>query len=188
MHRMIYSLLCFFIVLSGCSRDATPDETARIYERLHGKYKAVNSISSESVDVNLDGTASINILSEIPDLADADLEVRIVSKEQFLLYQSWPEQYISGDTEPTGYDPSLAVNYARQGVGRSFSLDANSAALQLHPDTTPLPDPDRFTFPTAVTIEGTDRIKIIFSKRLYTSAGWKTVTITTLYERYTMTT
>lgn len=188
MHRMIYSLLCFFIILSGCSRDTTPDETAQVYERLHGKYKAVNAISSDAVDVNLDGTASINILSEIPDLANADLEIRIVSKDQFLLYQSWPEQYIGSGAEPAGYDPSLAVNYARQGATRSFSWDASSVNLQLDPDTAPLPDPDRFTFPTTVTIEGTDRIKIVFSKKLYTSAGWKTVTITTLYERYTMTT
>lgn len=188
MHRTICSLLCFFIILTSCSRDSAPDETKQVYERLHGKYKAVSSISSEAVDVNLDGTALINILSEMPYLEHCNLELRVTSKEKILLYQIWPEQYFSYGTEPTGYDPSLPVLYARQGATFTFSLDANNSNLQLSSDSSPSPDPDRFPVPTSVIAEGSDRIKIVLSKRLYTSAGWKTVTITTLYERYTMTT
>lgn len=188
MHRIMCFLICSITIITGCSRDHSPDKTKQVYERLHGKYNAVSSVSSEAVDVNLDGTATHNILSEIPDLANCDLEIRIVAKDNFLLSQSWPEQYIGHGIIPAGYDPSLTVNYARQGVTRTFSLDASQSSIQVHPDTAPLPDPTRFPFPQAVTVEETDRIKIVFSKKLYTSAGWKTTTITTIYERYTMTT
>ncbi len=184
MHRTIYSLLCSSIILTSCIRDSAPDETRQVYERLHGKYKAVSSISSEAVDVNLDGTASINILAEIPDLEHCNLEIRILSEG--LLCQFWPQQFVGHGTEPAGYDPSLTVHYANQGITRTFPIDANSSVLQLQSDTQPLPDLNRFPFPTAVTVESTNMIKIVFSKRLYTSAGWKTVTVTTLYERYTM--
>ena len=184
MRRIIHLLLCSFAIL-GCSRDAAPDETSQIHERLNGKYKAVSSISSETVDVNLDGTASINILTEIPELGQSNLEIRIVSKQKSLFCQFWPQQLFAYGINPTGYDPSLSVNYANQGISRIFSLDDSQSSLQLAPDTSPLPDLDRFPFPVSVTIEEPESIRVVISKRLYTSAGWKTVTITTLYERYT---
>jgi hypothetical protein len=177
MHRIIYFLICSITILTSCRRDKT-DDTKKVYERLHGKYKVVNSTSSEAVDVNLDGNPSTNILSEIPYLAECNLEILIVSKDKFLLSQSWPEQFV-------GNAPNPAINYAKQGVTRIFSLDETSNHLQVHADSYDVPE--RFVFPSAVTIEGADRIKIVFSKKLYTSAGYKTVTITTMYERYSMT-
>ncbi|HEX6426606.1 MAG TPA: hypothetical protein VF008_02925 [Niastella sp.] len=186
MYRIIYFLICSVTILSSCSRDKdATDNTKQVYERLHGKYKAVSSISSEAVDVNLDGTVSTDVLSEIPDLAECNLEILIVSKDKFLLIQSWPEQYV-GYPEPAGYDPSLGVNYARQGVLRTFSLDETNNMLEVHADTYQVAE--RFVFPSAVTIEGAETIKIVFSKKLYTSAGWKIATITTTYKRYTMAT
>lgn len=186
MYRIIYFLICSVIILSSCSRNKDADNTKQVYDRLHGKYKAVSSISTEAIDVNLDGTPSTDILSEIPDLAQCYLEIRIVSKDNFLFDHPWPEQFVGHGPEPAGYDPSLAVNYARQGVTRTFSLDETNNIIEVHPDTYDVPA--RFVFPSAVTIEGADTIKIVFSKRLYTSAGWKTTTITTIYRRWTMVT
>ena len=185
-HKLLVSSL--LIITTSCNRNASvPDETKQVYERLHGKYEAISSFSSEAVDVNLDGTATNDMLSEIPDLANCNLEIHI-TEGNFLLLQFWPEQYIGHDIEPAGYDSSLAVNYAKQGVTRTFSLNAANTNIQVNADTTPKPDPVRFPFPAAVTIEGKDTVKIVFSKKLYTSTGWKTVSITTTYKRYTMTT
>jgi hypothetical protein len=185
MYRIIYILICSATILSSCSRDKDADNTKQLYERFHGKYKAVSSISTEAVDVNLDGTPTTDILTEIPELANCDLEIRIVSKDNFLFIHSWPEQFVCCP-EPAGYDPSLAVNYARQGVTRTFSVDETNNRLDIHADTYQVAE--RFVFPSAVTIEGPDTIKIVFSKKLYTSAGWKTTTITTIYKRWTMVT
>ncbi|THU40791.1 hypothetical protein FAM09_01375 [Niastella caeni] len=187
MNRVIYFLICIIPLTISCSRkDAAPDNTKQVYEWLHGKYKAISSFSSEAVDVNMDGVATDNILTEIPDLTHCRLEIRIVSQNNFLFAESWPEQFIGHGIEPPGYDPSLAVNYVRQGLVRTFSLDNTSNKILVNPDTTPLPDTRRFSFPLAVTVEGSDTIKVVISKKLYTSAGWKVVTITTVYERYTM--
>jgi len=186
MNRTIYFLVCI-ILATGCSRNASsPDKTKQIYERLHGKYNVVSSVSNEAVDVNLDGNATIDMLSEIPYLAYSDLEIRIVDKKVFLLAQFWPEQYIGADTEPTGYDPSLAVGYANQCATRTFSFDPAGNNIQVNADTEPKPDPRHFPFPTSVTTEGEGVVKIVFSKKLYTTAGWKNVVITTIYKRYTM--
>jgi hypothetical protein len=186
MYRIIYFLICSVTIISSCSRDKDADNTKQLYERLHGKYKAVSSISTEAIDVNLDGTPSTDILTEIPELAECNLEIRIVSKDNFLFMHSWPEQFVGYGPEPAGYDPSLAVNYARQGVTRTFSVDETNNRLEIHADTYQVAE--RFVFPSAVTMEGVDTIKVVFSKRLYTSAGWKTATITTIYKRWTMVT
>lgn len=185
MHRIIYLFICVAIFITSCRRDGSPDKTKEIHERLHGKYKVISSISNDAVDVNLDGTATTNILSEIPDLAHANLVILIVAKDNFLFCQSWPEQYIGHNVIPSGYDPSLVVNYANQGVTRTFSLDATYNNIQVKPDTNPPPIAERFPLPTTVTVEGTNTVKVVFSKKLYTTAGWKTTTITTIYEQYT---
>jgi hypothetical protein len=185
MYRIIYFLICSATILSSCSRDKDVDNTKQLYERFHGKYKAVSSISTEAIDINLDGTPATDMLSEIPDLANCDLEIRIVSKDNFLFIHSWPEQFVCCP-EPAGYNPSATVNYARQGVTRTFSVDETNNRLEIHADKYDVPE--RFVFPSAVTIEGAEIIKIVFTKKLYTSAGWKTTTITTTYKRWTMVT
>ena len=174
MNRIIYLLICT-VLTSSCSHHASaPDETQQIYERLHGKYKAVSAVGSEAADVNLDGTATKDMLSELPELASCDLEIRIVAKNNFLLAQFWPEQFVGYGVEPTGYDPSLVVNYARQAMTHTFSLDVSGNSLQVNGGD------------AVVTIEGKDTIKVVISKKLYTSTGWKTISITGVYHRYTM--
>lgn len=180
MNRIFYFLIFTITITAGCRRDhSAPDNTKEVYERLHGKYKATSSVSSEAVDVNMDGIATNDILSEIPDLQHCNLEIRIVAKNNFLLVQSWPEQYIAAGS-------LILVNYVRQGVVRTFLLNANQTTILVNQDT--ISDPVRFPMPASVSIEGIDTIKIVFSKKLYTSAGWKTTSITTVYNRYTMTT
>lgn len=187
MKHTIFFLFCMVVAASSCSRHASaPDHTKQVYDQLHGKYKVVSSISSEAADVNLDGTATSNMLSELSELADCDLEVRIVDKDNFLLVQFWPQQFVGYGTAPVGYDPSVTVNYARQAVVRKFSVNTISHIIQVKADPDPKPDMLLFPFPVSVTTEGDDTIQVVISKKLYTSAGWKTVDITTLYHRYTM--
>ena len=45
---------------------------------------------------------------------------------------------------------------------------------------------ERFKNPESVTIETDNKIKIITNKWIFTRKGWVNVTITSVYERYTM--
>jgi hypothetical protein len=185
MLRIIFFLLCGITLMGSCKRDDGPDQATLNRERLQGKYRIVSSISSEAVDINLDGTAGNNMLSEITDLEGTDLVILI--RDKFFLMHNWSEQYFGYGAPPAGYDSSFLVHYVRQALSRTFSVDAGGKTIHVHKDTEPTPDPLglRFTFPEAVSIEGENTITIVFTKKLYTSAGWKTTTITTIYERYT---
>ena len=186
MKHVLFFLFCIVVAVSCSRHDSAPDQTKQAYDQLHGKYKVVSSVSNEAADANLDGTATSNMLSELSELADCDLEVRIVGKDNFLLVQFWPQQFVGYGPAPADYDPSVVVNYARQAVARKFSLNATQHTIQVNADPDPKPDMLLFPFPASVTIEGDDTIQVVISKKLYTSAGWKIVDITTLYHRYTM--
>jgi hypothetical protein len=183
--NLIYLLLFIITLTAGCRRDDSPDERKQLFERLHGKYKVISAVSSEAVDVNMDGIATNDIVTEIPELENCNLVI-IISKHNFLLDHSWPQQFFGQNIEPADYDPSVVVFYVKQGVDRTFLPNANQTSLLVNADATS--DPVRFPMPTSVTIEGPDTIKLVFTKRLYTSKGWKTTSITTVYKRYTMTT
>jgi len=173
----------------GCSRkDTATDNTTQIHDQLHGKYKAISSVSNDAVDINLDGAASTDILTELPDLAMAysNLEIRIIDKNKFLLSESWPQQYLSYGANPDIYSPSVAVGYATQGIDRFFTLKENSQEILVKPDTGSIPDLIKFPFPSSVTIEGPGLIKIVLVRKFYTSKGSVTTTITTVYKRFTM--
>jgi hypothetical protein len=178
MKGIFYFLLLIIILTSSCRRDNQAEYTKRLHEQLHGKYKAVNSVTSAVIDINGDGASSNYLLSEMDELRNCELVLLIVNKKEFLFYLMWPEQYLSPGTN--------VVNFACQGTARLFSIAADNVTLELVPDNPPLPDPDRHNFPDAVSIDGPNRVKVVLTKKLYTTNGWQTVTITTIYERYTM--
>jgi hypothetical protein len=183
MKSILHLLICIPVLLTSCSRkDSLADTTRIIHDQLHGKYKAISSISNDAVDINLDGSASTDILAELPALTKAfsNLEILIQTKEKFLLCAYWPQQDLG-----YGVPPNVAVNYVNQGTVRLFTLKENNNEILVKPDEAPL-DPERFPFPSSVTIEGPDLIKIVLDRKLYTSKGWITTTITTVYQRFTM--
>lgn len=190
--------------LAGCApRDPAPNEDVNLlYQRFHGKYKVIRSVSSEAIDVNLDGKASTDMVQEIPQLTSPYrnyLELRIYgpskyrSENAFLLTQWWPEQDIFIPTNKTQrwegelieYQPGLSVNYAMQGTSRYFSFSPDLSELQVQPTTNE--NAFRWVFPQSVTIEkSTGNIQVVNKRRLYTRTGVKEVVITTVYQRYTI--
>lgn len=179
MQRIFYFFFFITLIGFGCRRET--DYTQKVYNQIHGKYKAARSITSEVVDINGDGTASNNLLLEMDYLRSCDLVILIKENKSFLFALLWPEQYYNPAASP-------ALNYACQGTGRFFTIAADNTTLTLKPDQVLPPDPDRWNFPSSVSIVGKDRVQVVFTKKLYTTAGWKSVTITTVYERYTMVT
>lgn len=186
--------------LAGClPRDPAPNlNLPALQDRFHGKYKAISSISSEALDVNLDGKASTDMLVEIPELTASYrnyLELRIYNPSKnwlstgYLFTQWWPEQYIwvnnqEWQIQPIDYDPHLLVNYAMQGAIRTFTFSPSLDKLVLEPSDY-ADNSLRWKRPESVTVVGEHTIQIVNKKTLYTRMGVKEVTITTTYERFT---
>jgi hypothetical protein len=177
----------FIFMLVACDKDKLPAnrDLPVLQDRFHGKYDAISAESSEAVDVNLDGVASTNLLSEIPDLKNSDLEIRIYSINQSLLVQFWPEQYFAYGPLPVAYSPNMVVHYLNQSVVRLFTFAPDLKQILLQPDTSPRPDSIRFQIPSSVTIGDNDHIQVISPRSLFTRNGWKKVEVTVIYQRYT---
>lgn len=178
MKHIYYLLTCFIVLSYGCRRDGS-DNTSQVHKRLHGKYKVISAVTNTVVDVNMDGTAGNDLLAEMEYVTYCDLVVRIVDKNHFYFEQFWSEQFLTYGNAPP------VINFACQGALRTFTLGGDNVTLQLQRDDIIPPDPNLWTFPDAVTIEGNDLIKVVLTKKLYTASGWQTVTITALYQRYT---
>ena len=179
------------------SRVNPKDDIELLYQRFHGKYKIVSSVSSEPLDVNFDGVSSTNLLSEVRALNDygafLELRVKYPDRSVFLFTQFWPEQYIRTYTGPNlewngldtlSYNPTYSVSYAEQAGPCTFSFSDDMSQILVTANEKA--DKIRWVKPESVFIEAQDRLRLINKRRIYTREGVKEVTITTLYERFTM--
>lgn len=179
------------------SRVNPKDDIESLYQRFHGKYKIVSSISSEPLDVNFDGVSSTNLLSEISALNDygayLELRVKYPDRSVFLFSQFWPEQYVYTYTGPNlewngldtlSYNPARSVNYAEQAAPYSFSFSEDMSQVLVTANEKA--NKIRWVKPESAFIEAKNRLRLINKRRIYTRAGVKEVTITTIYERFTM--
>lgn len=186
---IVFSFL-FMVSFSACRRNDQLDlqkERAVLFQRFHGKYKILNAMAGQPLDLNFDGVASIDLEDELPDLGNCNLEIRLPENTRTnLFYESWPEQVFGGNgAAPASYDPSALIGYANQSVARTFQFSADRKAILLEEDI-PAIDQQVHTRPETINILAGDRIEVIKLKRFYTTAGWQEVQVVTLYERYTM--
>lgn len=188
------------IWLAGCSpNDPAPNEDVNaLYQRFHGKYKPVNSVASEPVDVNLDGKRSDNLFLEYNYLEEHTLEIYILgpskyrSANSFHFVQFWPEQYVrtgfstQWNGEPLDYSSSYFADFAQQGSTRQFSFSTDVKRISVQPNENE--NSFRGGRPESVTVEANGRLRVVNKRKLFTTTGVKEVVITTVYERYTMST
>ena len=180
------------LFLLACERDSVPanKDVKKLYQSFHGKYEIISSIASEPLDLNLDGVSTTNLLTELEDVTNSRVEIRI--QESFLFVQPWPEPFFSGiagtgENMPTAYDPRITVNYAMQGVGRLFEFDEKVEQILLLPDD-PFTNQTRFPRPTSIKLKPGEMVEVTINKSFYTSAGIKNVQVISLYKRFTMVT
>ena len=197
--KVIFQYILLFICFS-CSKVVEPkNDINAIYRQFHGKYRIISSYSDVPVDANLDGKESVNLKDEITDFYNSTTEIRIYERgngkpNSFLFLQFWQEQYISGGENKIGifpqtYDSSMYVNFAGQGGVKEFEFNADLTKLIVSPYISINENADakeRFKSPESVTYEGNEKLKIVTNKWLFTRKGWINVTITSIYERYTM--
>jgi len=203
-------LLCPILlsVILGCKKDnpvldpeiVEAQKVAALQNQFHGKYGIVSSVSNEAVDVNMDGVTSTDLLKEIDVLPSEknhhfDVEVRIYGPNRlsagpaYIFSQSWPEQYIRLENEEwTGgpglnYDPSLRIDFLRQGTARQFHFSKDLKSLNVLASDNE--NPYRWVKPESVTVDPSGRLVIVNKRFLYTKNGVKQVSITSVYERFT---
>lgn len=195
-------------MLSCKSKDPSPsqdDNFEAIHQQFHGKYKIVSSVSSEPLDVNLDGSYSSDLLTEIDELTTGTitnpyLEILISGSSKanpepsFLFVQAWPEQFVrlgSGKVwdgiEMISFNPDYSFAYDMKVVYRAFEF--SNDRKNLHVETNDSEEPlFSQSSPKTVTVLNDGKLVVVANRRIYTSSGVKQVTVTTTYERFTMTT
>ncbi|MHA4739602.1 hypothetical protein [Dyadobacter sp. MSC1_007] len=176
-----------------------------LYEQFHGRYKIVSSETSEALDVNLDGVASINLMTELEALQDEPLmgpsiEVRIHKASKaapapgFSFMQAWPEQFLRmgpgkvwDGIEMIPFNPNYSFAYDLKVLYRKLAFSEDLKTLTI----TPSEGENTFflqSVPKSVNVQPDGKIVVVTERKIYTSSGVKEVLITTVFERYTMTT
>lgn len=197
-----------FFAMMGCKKEnpvldpgiIEAQKIAALQNQFHGKYGIVSSVSNEAVDVNMDGVTSTDLFQEIDILPSEknyhfDVEVRINGLNPFsagpayIFSQSWPEQYIRLENgEWTGgpglnYDPSLRIDFLRQGTSRQFHFSEDLKFLNVLSGEKE--NSYRWVKPESVAVDPVGRLVIVNKRYLYTKNGVKKVSITSVYERFT---
>ncbi|ALI98579.1 hypothetical protein DC20_05840 [Rufibacter tibetensis] len=188
-------LLAGLAGLGSCREcdEVAPDGVTALQEQFHGKYAPIRSTSSLALDVDRDGNASTDMLAEIGDLSNSWVEVRVYSTgsnsapASLTFIHQWPKQELT-PAEPTNDNPLSRLWYATKVVYWSFSFDSSRTRLLLEPQPADQSNPELYTPAESVLVKGDGQIEVTLSKRLYTTEGWKTARIVTLYGRFTKTT
>ena len=208
MKYLFISVLVLSQVFSCKSEDKSlpPAENFdALHQQFHGKYKIVSSVSSEPLDVNLDGSSSTNLLKEIEVLQTGTLTdpfsqitihgpSKVDPKPSFTFMQAWPEQFVRmgggkvwDGIEMIPFNPAYSFGYDMKVHYREFRFSEDLKQLTVLPDNSESP---LFlqSVPKSVTVQQDGRLVVVANRRIYTSQGVKEVTVTTTYERFTMTT
>ncbi len=149
-------------------------------EKFNGKYELVAAFADKAVDMNLDGFASNDLSNEILNLNAAFVELS-GSKNVRIFTQFWQEQYLLESQNIA----LPSVDYARQGIGFSFSFNEDLKGFNLDKTKVTEEQAERFAVPESVKLLANDLIEVVFVKLVYTGSGWKDITIKASYRKFT---
>jgi hypothetical protein len=177
-----FAAFTLIVAFAACKKDNFAESKDALHERFNGKYQVISSWSDQQVDINLDGKVSSNLKDELSDLSRVNLELRILKEEKYNLFSLfWPEQYLS---EGFAADKPI-ITFANQALGLKFNFSKQVTDLLLDSSDVQPADAKRFVLPSVVKVLSDDVIEVSFSKSVYTSQGWKNITIITRYKRWT---
>lgn len=190
-------------LLTACSHNNEPapnENVATLHQQFHGKYKIIRATSDIPVDINLDGKSSTDMVREYDYLTQSELRIDVNGPglyrpgNIFSFYQMWPEQYVrtmAGEWagEVIAYEKGASSGLASQGTTRRFTISPDLKTIEVQPNTDKITEQGfRWVRPESVTVEPYGMLTVVNKRRVYTSAGVKEIYVTTLYQRYTMTT
>ncbi len=185
MKKGLLITLSIFLLMS-CSKE---DNLGQIKEKFHGKYEIISSVSSEPVDLNMDGISSNRLLSENPEFLNAGIMLLISADNRYLFEEKWPVEYISTRTiEPfdsTRYHSTYIINYAMYMNGFMFHFDDNYKSIRLLGERQPN-STNKLINVESITLEENEIIKVVTIRKLYTINGWTITKIESRYKRFTI--
>lgn len=168
-----------FLGLNSCKKENLTDDT---FDRFNGKYEILSAKANYSVDINMDGSKSSELLNEIPNLSNSWLELRIINHANLnLLDQMWPEQMLiyGSDTDRP------IIDYIFRSTPFAFDFDKDFSNILVDTLNIAEKDKNHSILPCSIRIFDDEIIVINFTKKLYTSEGWKLLEIESRYKRLT---
>ena len=174
-------LLLLLTTVISCKK-LKDNELDTLESKFHGKYMIVSATADKEVDINLDGKADKNVLNEIPELRMSYLELIVRGNvKKGVFSQFWQNQYFQGiEGKPVSYNPSILVNFQNQATVASFTADPKAKVLLLSRAS----DQPDFPLPISVEVLEDQRIRIIHSKEIFTTTGWRTIVFEVVYKRF----
>jgi hypothetical protein len=192
MKKFLPLITCAIILVSCQKENEKISQIPFLREKFQGNYGIISSYSKIPVDLNNDGVESTNLLTENSlILFDAELLFRIPSgfddDNVFILDEIWPTE---NEERPriTKVLPIYEIRTDGSGVGYcplinridgTFADDFQSASFKiLYPDK----ESNTLIDINYEFLED-ETIKAIATRKLYTSNGWITTEIESVYKR-----
>jgi hypothetical protein len=174
--------------LSNCQKSVEPSEdTAALHDRFHGQYKIISATAEKAVDLNRDGQASTDLLTEIPLLGANQSRLNILIRENnFKWFEDrWPQPFISRNWNYNSPDSVMLTDYLYNPLPRDFTFDKSITSLLVEPGPVDKADGGRRPAPEKVAIEGDGQLRVVTLRLLYIGRSWQPVRITTVYKLFT---
>jgi hypothetical protein len=171
-----YLMVAIIFLCTSCEKEKINiDENLEAFEKLDGTYKIVSAFGDKPYDVNLDGSTDINLMNEIPNLANSSIDI-VVKKNLKTFRLLWAEQYIlfKGDI------PTPQYSYIMQGEIDRFEIDQNFERIHVQKS---IDTDSRFNPPNLIDISAKDKISIELLKTIATSKGEQLIKINATYEK-----
>jgi hypothetical protein len=188
MKRLVY-LMAMAGAMGGCQKNTVEpsEDTATLRDRFHGQYSIVSATADRAVDLNYDGQASIDLLTEIPNLGRKQGTLNVLIRENGLRWfeDFWPLPAITRNWNYTSPDSMMVSGYLYNPVPRDFAFDKAVTSLLVDPGTVDKANGGRTPAPESVTIEGDGQLRVVTLRLLYTGRVWQPVRIITVYKRFT---
>lgn len=191
MQKLVY-LLGIASALGSCQHSTVEpsEDISALHDRFHGQYNIVSSVADVPVDLNRDGQAAANLLTEIPNLGLKQSRLNVLIRENGLKWfeEVWPQPIITRNWNYTSPDSMQLDGYLYNPVPRDFTFDKNVTSLLVEPGPADKANGGRTAAPEAVLIEGDGQLRVVTRRLLYIGRSWQFVRITTVYKRFTSTT
>lgn len=166
------SLSCLTV---SCKKETQVDHNLPIFEKLDGNYNIISAFSDRPYDINMDGSSSTDMLSEIPNLERSDINI-VVNKQNRIFRLSWIEQYENVEINLS----SARFSYNKQGVFNYFDTDEGLNSIFLKQN---LNQDIRFNSPNSINTEVPNVIKIEINKNIVTTTGKHNILINATYKK-----
>lgn len=188
MKRLVYALMVAG-ALGGCQKNTVEpsEDSAALRERFHGQYNIVLATADRAVDLNHDGRASADLLTEIPNLGRKQSTLNVLIRENGFKWfeELWPQPAITRNWNYNSPDSVMVSGYLYNPVPRDFTFDKTVTNLLVEPGAADKANGGRTPAPESVTIEGDGQLRVVTLRLLYIGRTWQPVRIITVYKRFT---